>query len=100
MQSHAIASDGAMALQMLSSDDAQYTVALVDLAMPVMDGNECIRRFREFELSSGKPRLRAVAVTASGDDPKSRAECLAAGFDDVMTKPLTLQQLQKLVALP
>mmetsp|Transcript_19350 Transcript_19350/g.26456 ORF Transcript_19350/g.26456 Transcript_19350/m.26456 type:complete len:653 (-) Transcript_19350:344-2302(-) len=50
------ASNGEIALQLMSSN--QYDVVLLDLNMPVMDGFETVRQFRQVE----KQRLASVAA--------------------------------------
>lgn len=71
-----------------------FDVALVDIQMPEMDGFEVLRRFRGIDSGS---RVRMVALTAytSHDD---RERCLAAGFDDVLTKPVTQTRLAALLS--
>jgi two-component system sensor histidine kinase/response regulator len=96
---HDAVGDGQAALEALTAGSVRYTLALVDLSMPVMDGYECTRRVREFERSSDAPRVRMIAVSASCDEPEVHAECLAAGFDGVIKKPLTFEQLQELLEL-
>jgi CheY-like chemotaxis protein len=83
---------------------AGYDLILMDCQMPRMDGYEATRRIRLAE-KAGTPvvsdrrqdglvcrRLPIVALTANamkGD----RQVCLAAGFDDYLTKPLERDHL-------
>ena len=71
-----------------------FDVALIDIQMPEMDGFEVMRRFRATERGA---RARMIALTAytSHDD---RERCIAAGFDDVLTKPVTQSRLAALLA--
>src|SRR5262245_32214532 len=67
----------------------------MDLQMPEMDGFEALRAIRDRE-SRGAARLRVVALTAhalNGD----RERCLAAGFDDYLSKPIRLLELRKVL---
>ena len=60
--------------------------------MPVLDGYDATRRIREVEAASGRHHTQVVALTAhalAGD----REVCLAAGMDDYLTKPVTLDRL-------
>jgi CheY-like chemotaxis protein len=82
-----VVTDGREALEQLTSRTS--TVALLDVHMPFMDGMECVKRLRENEEASSAPRAFVMAVTAAADDPGTRSECLAAGFDEVHEKPIT-----------
>lgn len=58
---------------------------LMDVQMPVMDGLEATRRIRRLaDAAAGTP---VIAVTANAS-PAEVAACLAAGMDDVVTKPI------------
>jgi CheY-like chemotaxis protein len=66
---------------------------LMDLSMPVMNGLQASRAIREMESGTGR-RVPIVAVTAhvlEGD----REECLAAGMDDYLTKPISIEKLEE-----
>jgi Amt family ammonium transporter len=71
-----------------------FDLILMDCHMPVMDGFEATRSIRAAEREAGAGRVPIVALTANavkGD----RDQCLAAGMDDYLTKPI---QMEKLVA--
>lgn len=53
---------------------------------------------RERERASGKPRTPIVAITARALST-GKEECLRAGMDEYLTKPVSLQQLRKLLGL-
>jgi PAS domain S-box-containing protein len=84
-----IASNGAVAVQMLSSSVARYDAVLMDLQMPVMDGIEATRTIR----ATGKYKdVPIIAMTASAmTDDKDR--CFAAGMNDHVTKPIDVAEL-------
>lgn len=61
-------------------------------SLAVMDGLECVRKIRTIEANELRPRIPIIALTAAamtGD----REECIAAGCDDHITKPLNRMEL-------
>ena len=69
---------------------ADFSLILMDVQMPKMDGLDATRLIRERECAGGK-HIPIVALTGFSD----RATCLAAGMDDFMAKPLSLKQLSE-----
>lgn len=65
--------------------------ALIDLALPVMDGFELARRLR-----MSHPTTVLVALTGFGDDGHRQA-AEQAGFDRYITKPITARELDELL---
>lgn len=85
---HAV-STGREVVDAIKSGD--YALILMDCQMPEMDGFEATRTIRQLEKSTGK-HIPIIAMTASamrGD----RENCIAAGMDDYMSKPVGKQQL-------
>ena len=66
---------------------------LMDVSMPVMNGLQASRAIRELESGSGH-RVPIVAVTAHVLDG-DREECFAAGMDDYLTKPISIEKLEE-----
>jgi CheY-like chemotaxis protein len=84
-----IVADGSAAIQAVL--DKAYDLVLMDVQMPVMDGLEATRRIRAMTRPGGS-HLPIVAVTANamtGDD----RQCLDAGMDDYVTKPIDRARL-------
>ncbi len=82
----ATAINGRMALDM-----AQATwpdLIIMDLDMPVMGGLEAVGLLRAHESAAGLPRCRIMALS-SHEDEETQRRCLAAGFDQYLTKPVT-----------
>jgi CheY-like chemotaxis protein len=82
------AEDGQVGLNMIEADD--YDLILMDLRMPVMDGVTALRHLRA--RTDAKASLPVVVVTAD-DGPSIDAECLAAGADRVLRKPVNMTTL-------
>jgi signal transduction histidine kinase len=72
-----------------------YDVILLDVQMPELDGYETARRIRADRGDTPRPRL--VAMTGSAR-PGDREECLNAGMDDFLTKPVRPDELAAILA--
>ncbi|PKP94417.1 MAG: histidine kinase [Alphaproteobacteria bacterium HGW-Alphaproteobacteria-16] len=68
-------------------------LVLMDVMMPVMDGLEATRRLR---LDRRWAKLPVIMLTAKAM-PDDQANCLAAGANDYMAKPLDVDKLLSLV---
>ncbi len=68
-------------------------VALIDLGLPDMDGFEVARRLRE-ALGSA---VRLVALTGKAGE-EDRKHCLDAGFDEHLAKPVTVEDLNRVLS--
>ena len=87
------AEDGFAGLQMIEAND--YDVILMDLRMPNMDGMTAIRHVRA--RTDAKARLPVIVITAD-DGLTIDAECLAAGADRVLRKPVNMASLFETIA--
>ncbi|RME63698.1 MAG: response regulator, partial [Caldilineae bacterium] len=67
-----------------------YDVVFMDVQMPEMDGLEASRRIRAAGQDLPQPRI--VAMTAHALD-EARQQCLDAGMDDYISKPVRLDEL-------
>jgi two-component system, sensor histidine kinase and response regulator len=85
-----VANNGEEALARLAT--AKFDVVLMDCQMPVMDGFTASRRIRELEQRSGAKRLPIIALTANVMS-EDRENCVAAGMDAHLGKPIEPQQM-------
>jgi CheY-like chemotaxis protein len=83
--------NGATALEMMGS--RQPDVALVDLAMPEMDGCQLARRLRK---QTRFNHTLLIAITGYADQAH-RLLCDEAGFDHCLVKPIDLANLENLL---
>ncbi len=77
-----VADNGQVAIEKL--DSAHYDVVLMDMQMPVMDGETATRRLRA---DPRHARLPIVAMTANALEA-DRQRCFAAGMNDHVAKPI------------
>jgi CheY-like chemotaxis protein/HPt (histidine-containing phosphotransfer) domain-containing protein/anti-sigma regulatory factor (Ser/Thr protein kinase) len=74
--------------------DGDYDVVLMDRHLPDIDGIESTRRIRAGERTRTPPRHTPIIAVTADASPGHREECLAAGMDGFLTKPLDLEQLR------
>jgi signal transduction histidine kinase/CheY-like chemotaxis protein len=68
---------------------SQYDLVYMDIQMPLMDGYEATRQIRSMDLVR-QPRIIAMTAHAMKED---RAQCIAAGMDDYLSKPIQQRDL-------
>jgi PAS domain S-box-containing protein len=84
-----VAANGLEVLEALQRQS--YDVILMDVQMPEMDGLEASRAIHEGWAAEQRPRIVAMTANVMQGD---REECLAAGMDDYLTKPIQIKALQ------
>ena len=87
--SHRIADNGRTAVEMYRTHKPR--IILMDVSMPEMNGLDATRAIRQLEAVSGghTPIIGITAHALKGD----REECLAAGMDDYLSKPISPNKL-------
>ena len=83
-----VAANGIEAIE--SIERQPYDVVLMDVQMPEMDGLEAARRITAKFKPGTRPRIVAMTANAMQGD---RDECLAAGMEDYVTKPIRVDAL-------
>ncbi len=76
-------------------ENTRYDLVLMDCMMPDMGGYEATRRLRARE-AGGTRRLPVIALTANALSSDGE-RCRAAGMDDYVSKPYSLEQLKSAI---
>ncbi|WP_210543433.1 response regulator [Rhodoferax sp. PAMC 29310] len=88
-----IAADGEAAVAQFPT--IAWDLVLMDIQMPVIDGLEATRVIRTMEQAGQHTPI--VAMTASTDDAE-RQNCLNAGMDEHLSKPISAAAIDQLLA--
>jgi CheY-like chemotaxis protein len=83
-----LASNGIEAIECVARQP--YDVVLMDVQMPEMDGLQASRHIVARWPNGDRPRIIAMTANAMQGD---REDCLAAGMDDYVTKPIRVDAL-------
>jgi signal transduction histidine kinase/CheY-like chemotaxis protein len=86
------AGDGREALETLETE-GEFDVVLLDIMMPELDGYEVTREIRG---NSAYADLPVIALTARAGEDDLR-DCLTAGANDYLVKPIELPELKRLL---
>ena len=86
-----LAINGQEAVDRLAGGE-RYDLVLMDMQMPVMGGVEATRLIRAHETGHDLPRVHIMAMTANAMEG-DRDECLKAGMDDYLSKPINQVEL-------
>ena len=82
------ARDGKEALAQLESGN--FDLVVIDIAIPFVAGREVAKLLKNNPRTKHIPLLAATAL----DTSENRKMCLAAGFDDFLSKPFSMESLK------
>lgn len=92
----AFAANGLEALETLKEN--MYDMVISDIQMPVLDGVELCRCFREWEYQnrpqSSTPVRQIMMATSANCEREDLKLCVNAGFDAFIPKPISLSVLK------
>ncbi len=83
---------GEKALQLAANQ--AFRLVLLDISMPGLSGEETCARLRQMPMD---PPLHILAYTAHAY-AEDRARLLAAGFDEILVKPINRQRIEELIS--
>jgi len=90
-----IVATGGAAIEAFARARPRYAAILMDCQMPGVDGYAATARIRAGEGADGRTPI--IAMTANSS-PSDRERCLAAGMDDCLPKPFTVDDLGRMLS--
>jgi CheY-like chemotaxis protein len=87
-----LACNGREAVEM--ARQLHYDVIFMDCFMPELDGYGAAREIRAQQQGAGRVPIIALTANAMADD---RAKCIAAGMDDFLSKPVSVDDIRKVL---
>jgi PAS domain S-box-containing protein len=73
-------------------ENSKIDIVLMDIQMPVMNGHDATKQIKKFR--KNLPVISQTAYAMSGE----REECIKAGSDDYIAKPVNPNQLKSMIA--
>lgn len=89
------ASDGLEGIAM--SARLRPALVLMDLQMPRLDGYEAARKILSLSDEAGMTKPPVIVAVTAAPGPDARERCAAAGFADLLAKPVDMSELLALL---
>lgn len=80
-----------------SMRECRYDLVLMDVEMPMLDGIEATRIFRDLERHSESGRVPVIGLSARAFE-KDKELARAAGMDGYLSKPVKVRELEEIMA--
>lgn len=90
------AMNGLEAVEFFTADPTAYSLILMDMSMPIMDGFEATSKIRTVERKRQVSPCLIIALTGV-TSAESRQKAMNSGIDRYFTKPIRMKQLAELV---
>jgi CheY-like chemotaxis protein len=87
-----VVADGSEAVEKVKR--GSYSLVLMDVQMPILSGLDATLAIRK--LAGAVSRIPVIALTA-GAMAEDRKRCIASGMNDYLSKPVKMDELQKIV---
>lgn len=84
-----IVEDGEETLDLLTDQSKKFDLVILDMNMPNLSGLDVLKAYRFLEVDDHLP----IAMLSANALPEAIAECLDAGADDYLTKPIDSKKL-------
>lgn len=95
--SYECSANGLEALNKYKQNPMRYSLILMDMNMPVMDGFESTIKIREYERKHKLREANIAALTGVTSDT-ARTQAMDAGVNKYLTKPIQMRELRKLIS--
>lgn len=91
-----LADNGKKAVEAFKQDE--FALVLMDLEMPVMNGQEAVRQIRELEQEKQiSDAIPVYAMTGHDEDDELLQQCTKAGMNGYLSKPLSVDKLRQVM---
>lgn len=96
----AVNGDEAVKIFLMAHDEKEpYDLICLDIMMPVLNGQETLKKIRELEAEKGIHGLKGVKIimTTALDDNRNILDAFRAGCEGYLVKPLDEDRLDELM---
>jgi len=90
-----LVSDGHEAIELFATRD--FDLVFMDCMMPGLDGYETVHRMRRLEAEQARESTTPIVALTANAGELDLQQCMAAGMNDFLGKPLSLQSLRRVL---